>query len=223
MTEREYLQRVEMARRGYYRALGETVVGALNKRGYRAFYCDSKEEARAKVLEIVPQGVSVGIPGTVTVLELGLMEALSARGNRVVEHTLSVFSDPGERARRLLEERDAQFYIAGCNALTYDGVLVNIDGTGNRVAQMAWSTVPILYVAGVNKVVRDVEAAIDRVRDVATPMNALRLGYAIPCARVGYCIRCGSPDCICRKTLVVEWPQKGRDEYFVLVGEILGF
>jgi hypothetical protein len=149
-------------RKEYYRTVGATVIKALAANGFQAAYAESRQEAVDAVLSLVPEGATVGIPGSVTIRELGLPEILEARGNRIVQHW-----DPAlqadERAQRWNDELASDIFLTSSNAVTLAGELVNIDGTGNRVAGMAWANNRICFVVGINKVSRNVESALQRI------------------------------------------------------------
>lgn len=202
--------------------LGASVVKGLETRGHHACYVDTKEEALEKVLELIPGEVSVGIPGSVTIREIGAIEALKKRGNKVTHHW-----DPSipaeDKAKTLKEELASDVFLTSSNAFTYDGMLVNIDGAGNRVAGMCWTGNKIIYVISLNKACPNVDSAIRRVRDKATPMNAIKLGFEVPCAKVGYHTGCKAPKTLCRALLILENATMGRDSQVILVGEDLGY
>ncbi|SIN62047.1 Uncharacterised ACR, YkgG family COG1556 [Acetomicrobium flavidum] len=213
----------EAFRKRHYELLGSAIVNNLNKKGYKAEYARTAVEAKDKVLELIPKNASVGIPGSVTVRELGLLEELEKRGNKIVHHW-----DPNlagaERIQRLQEELLCDVFLTSANAVTIDGTMVNIDGNGNRVAGMAWAAGKIIYVIGINKVCPGgLEAAIARVKNFATPPNAMRLNIKTPCASLGYCVDCDSPERVCRAMLVLERAPQGRQSHVIIVGEVLGF
>jgi hypothetical protein len=202
--------------------LGETVARNLEAKGFKAAYVPDGAAAVRAVCERIPSGCSVGVPGSVTIRQLGLPERLRERGCRIFQHWDPSLAPEG-RPVRLAEEIASDWYLTSSNALTFDGMLVNIDGTGNRVAGMSWAANRILFVVGVNKICRDVESAIRRIRDVATPRNALRLGSNLPCARVGHCVDCNSPERACRILTILERCPFGRDATVLIVGEALGY
>ena len=210
-----------------YRNLAETMSKELARRGHVPFYCETAEEALAKVLELIPEGASVGIPGTVTIRELGAVDALVARGNRVVHHWDPSFTLQ-QRDEARFEEMNCDALLVSSNAITKEGVLVNIDGSGNRVAAMCWSRGDRIFVVSMNKVCPDIESAIARVRECATPPNALRLGCKTPCAVTGCHAKngCVSPASLCRAVLITEQAPtmpSGKKSYVILVGEPLGY
>ena len=202
-------------------ALGQSVVKALKAKGYEAAYVPSKEAALEEVLKLIPEGVSVGVPGTVTVREIGAMEKLEERGCTIYHHWNPALS-PEERSQVLMDEYCADYFLTSANAITRDGKIVNIDGNGNRVSAMAWGRNTLIFVIGVNKVASDLEAAIARGR-TATPPNVLRLNGNTPCVQTGYCVDCDSPARICRALLILERPVNGRKTHVIIVGEDLGF
>lgn len=213
----------ESFRKNHYELLGNAIVKNLDKKGYSAEYVATAEGAKRKIIDLIPERASVGVPGSVTLRELGLLEALEKRDNKIVHHW-----DPSlvgeERIRRLQEELSCDVFLTSANALTIDGTIVNIDGTGNRVAGMAWTSGKIIYVIGINKVCAGgLEAAIARVKNFATPPNAMRLNIKTPCASLGYCVDCDVPERVCRAMLILERAPSGRDCHVILVGEIVGF
>ncbi len=210
-------------RKAHARILGMQVATQCGKKGFHAEYVDSSEEALEKVLSLIPEKTSVGISGSVSVREIGAVEALQKRGNLVVQHWDPSLKTPEERTKRLLEEISCEVHLTGTNAITKDGMLVNIDGTGNRVAAMSWGPGKIIFIVGINKICPDLETAIRRVRDAATPPNALRLKVDTPCAKTGYCVNCDSPNRVCRALLVLERPTLGRESHVIIVGEPLGY
>lgn len=212
----------QAVRDDYAENLGKSVVTRLETKGFKARYAATSEEARQILFSLIPEEASVGIPGSVTLRELGLIEALPERGNTVYQHWDAALS-PEEKPRRLQEELSSDIFLTGSNAVTLDGTIVNIDGTGNRVAGMAWGANRLIIVVGVNKICRDVESALARVRDAATPPNTQRLNMATPCATTGYCSDCNSPQRVCRAVLILERCPFGRDAHVIIVGESLGF
>ncbi|MDR1508351.1 MAG: lactate utilization protein [Synergistaceae bacterium] len=204
-------------------ALGKKICAALLSNGYKsAVYVRTAEEARETASDMIPDGVSVGIPGTVTVRQIGLIEKLEAKNCRVIHHW-----DPAltreTRSPRLAAENSSDWFVTSSNAVTFDGRMVNIDGTGNRVAGMAWGTGKILFVIGMNKASRDLESALKRVRDIATPPNTVRVGMTTPCVTLGCCVDCNAPERSCRAVLILERVPFGRESHVILVGESLGY
>ena len=209
-------------RKIYNSRLGATVVKALEANGFKARYAASFEDAVKAVLELVPEGSSVGVPGSSTIRELGLFETLESRGCRIFHHWDPSLA-PEERPQRWEDENTSDVFLTSSNGVTLDGMLVNIDGTGNRVAAMAWGKNRIVFVVGINKVSPDVQSSLQRIRDVATPLNAISKGIDLPCASVGHCVNCKVPQRFCRATLILERAPLGRDVHVIIVGEHLGY
>jgi hypothetical protein len=210
-----------------YQKLAATLAKGLTARGHVPFYAATAEEALKKVLELIPAGASVGIPGSVTVREIGAPEALRARGNKVVEHW-DPGASPAENMEARFQESQCDVLLTSSNAITKDGVLVNIDGSGNRVGAMCWSRGDRIFVISMNKVCSDVEQAVARVQDFATPPNAVRLGCKTPCAVTGCHAKngCIGPNSMCRLLLITNQAPmmpEGKKSYVILVGEPLGY
>jgi L-lactate utilization protein LutB len=201
--------------------LGRSAVKALTKRGYEAVFVSTKEMARDEVLKLIPSGSSVGVPGTVTIREIGIMEKLEERGCKVWHHWIPDLAGH-ERIDVLRHENRADYFLTSSNALTYDGVFVNIDGSGNRLSGMAWGDNTVIYVIGINKLAPTLEAAWARAH-AATPANAARLNLPTPCAQTGFCVNCDSKARLCNVTLVQEYPPQNRKIHVILVGESLGY
>lgn len=212
----------DAARKNHWRTLSKALLANLNAREFRAVYADTKEEALKIVCDLIPPGSSVGVPGSVTIREIGAMEALEDRGCSVIHHWTS-FDTDDERLQRLQDELLADYFLTGANALTLDGMLVSIDGNGNRVSGMAWGKNTLIFVVGMNKVVAGIDEALSRTRNIATPPNALRLNLETPCAKAGHCVDCSSEARVCRALLILERAASGRETHVVLVGEDLGF
>lgn len=210
-------------RREHYRHLGETVAKHCTEKGFVGHYAEDAEKALRLALDLIPDGTTVGIPGSVTIREIGALAALEKKGCTVMQHWDPSLSTPEEKEQRLKDELLCDVLLSSTNALTHDGILVNIDGTGNRVAAMAWGTGKVIIIAGINKITRNVESALAKIRDWATPINALRLGFDTPCAKIGHCVDCNHPQRACRAILTMERAPFGREIHVIIVGEHLGF
>lgn len=194
----------------------------LEGNGFNAHVTGDAKEAAQKVLSLIPEGASVGLPGTVSVRELGVDEALRVRGNEVIAHW-GVTATPEERKKIFARQICADVFLTGTNALTLDGCLVNIDGTGNRVAGMSWGPGRLIVVASAKKICNSLAEAIMRVKNEACGPNALRLGNDTPCAALGYCENCDSPSRMCRIISIIERAPLGRDVHIVLTLADVGF
>lgn len=201
------------------RKLGESVVSALRARHYEAAYFDTAAEAVRAAVALIPAGSSVNFGGSMSILDSGLVDALK-KTCRVADRN-SV--PPAERAAFARAHYFDDWFLASANAMTEDGVIVNMDGTGNRVASLIYGPENVLLLVGVNKIVRDFDAAVARVRGTAAPINATRFPIETPCQKTGRCADCKFPDSICCSMTVARLCRPaGRTRVF-LVGEALGF
>jgi acyl-CoA hydrolase len=175
-----------------------------------------------EILNLIPPDALVGVGGSLTVRELVLLNALLQRGNEVAQHWQQGLSQEARTAIRR-QQLTADVFLTSSNAITETGQLVNVDGVGNRVAAMIFGPSKVIVVAGVNKIVKDLEGALDRVNNVASPMNARRLQRKTPCDTTGVCIDCRSPERICNVTTIINRRPIRTDFTVVLVGEERGY
>lgn len=203
----------------------ENALSSLRKNGFEAHYFPTSEEAVSKVLGMVPEGAVVGIGGSVTLREMGLLKALGERGFELADHwearRRGAPRDEVMRIRRLHLNSDV--FITSTNAVTETGELVNIDGTGQRVAAMIFGPKKVVVVAGVNKIVGDLEEGLWRASNIASPMNAKRLNRGTPCTVTGECEDCDSPERICNITTLIHRRPRDTDVVVIIVGEELGY
>jgi L-lactate utilization protein LutB len=195
---------------------------ALEKNGFTTLYASTKEQASREILRLIPADAVVGVGGSVTVRELGLVDALIARGNTVAQHWGTDLT-PEERMDARRRQLTSDVFLTSSNAITEGGQLVNVDGGGQRVAAMIFGPKRVIVVAGVNKIVKDVDAAVRRIKEVAAPMNAKRLNRKTPCAETGVCSDCESPERICSVTTIFDRRPSLTDVTVVIVGEELGY
>lgn len=201
--------------------LGATVIKNLAKRNMEAFYCATKEDAVAKALELIPETDVVSWGGSVTIAETGLVDAIKAR-NPVIDRD-SVQSME-EKIALLRQALTCDTFLMSTNALSEDGILVNIDGNGNRCAALIFGPKQVIVIAGVNKIAKDLDAAVARARGTAAPVNAQRFdGIRTPCAVTGVCSNCNSPDCMCCQVVITRHSRHNGRIKVILVGENLGF
>jgi L-lactate utilization protein LutB len=209
-------------KRAYWQARLAEVKRALERNGITALVVESGAEARDKVLSMIEPGATIGLGGSRTVSEIGLLEAL-----RSGEHNLIDQYAPGMSKDAVMEARKAgthaDCFIAGSNAVTDDGKIVNVDGLGNRLAGFCFGPDRVIIVVGRNKIVENVDAAIWRVRNIAAPMNARRFGASTPCAKTARCHDCDIPERICNLTLIIEKQRQPGRMTVILVNEELGF
>lgn len=211
------------AREKSYEVLGKTVCKQLNSHGFKAKYLADRGTALKEALKLIPQEASVGIPGTVTVREIGLLDSLMARNSRVFHNWYPNLTKK-EQNEMFMKELTSDWIVMSVNAIALDkGTLINIDGTGNRVGAMSWAPGKLLIIAGTNKIASNVNAAMARARDTATPANTIRLNLSTPCATIGHCMDCDSSDRICNVTTMLERAPTGRECHVFIVGEKLGY
>lgn len=208
-------------RKMQYDKAGAKVAEALNKRYFEAYYCSDRAEALEKILELIPQDHVVSWGGAATVDELGVKEALRQRGQAVIDRETA--KDAQERQQMLKQALTCDTFLMGSNAISADGQLVNIDGTGNRVAALCFGPTQVVVVAGMNKVAGDLDGAMRRAREVAAPMNAQRFPLKTPCVANGLCGDCKGPDSICAQIVTTRLCKPAGRIKVVLVGEDLGF
>ncbi len=204
----------------FNRNMAEKCVEALSKKGFTAYYAESKDEAKRLALDAVPAGASVGIGGSVTIRELGIHEALKAGGHAVFDHWDASLS-PAEKIAARDGQMTSDVFMSSTNAITIDGALVNVDGTGNRVAAMIFGPKETVVVCGYNKIVPDLAVAHERIRRYAAPVNFLRLNpKGVPEERDLEAVA-GS---LCRVTTIIEGKPTGKDKFVVIiVGEKIGY
>ena len=205
----------------YYHKRGEILVKNLQNRHFEAYYCETKEDALTKALELIPEGSSVGWGGATSAQQIGLMEALHAGNFNAIDRDLC--KTPEEREQAMRNSMVADFFLTGANALSLDGQMVNIDGAGNRVSAIIFGPKNVLVIAGMNKVTDDLESAIQRARTVAAPINKQRFDPNTPCAVTGICADCKAEGCICNHIVVTRHCRPVGRIKFILVGEELGF
>ncbi|MBQ7691759.1 MAG: lactate utilization protein [Muribaculaceae bacterium] len=203
------------------RRLGEHLIAQLRRRNIEGYYCETAGEAVERVQSLIADGSSVTWGGSMTIRDMGLTQALHNRGTlRVIDRDKA--PDRETAAQMYLEAFSADVYLSSANAISEDGVIVNIDGNGNRVAAITWGPKKVIFVIGVNKVAQSVEAAVARARSTASPTNASRFGIATPCQTDGVCHNCHSPQCICNYVHLLRNSPGGRHTV-VVVGEPLGY
>lgn len=200
--------------------LGKKMVKNLEKRGFEAYYFDTSEEAVEKILTIIPEGSSVSWGGSATIRDIGLTEKIKA-GNYDAYDRDVLSPDEKEELYRKVFSMDC--YLTSTNAISEDGVLINVDGNSNRISAIAFGPKNVIVVTGMNKVEPTEEAAMTRARSYASPINAARFMGKTPCAVEGACKNCLSEDCICNEILISRRSKPRNRIKVVLIGEDLGF
>ena len=201
----------------------QTIIKGLEKRNMEGVFCETKEYALAKALSYIKEGSSVTWGGSMSISEIGLMDAVKNGNYEIIDR--SVAKNYDEQREIFSKAVLADYYLMSSNAITLDGELINIDGTGNRVACLTYGPKNVIMIVGMNKVVNDVEDGIKRVRNFASPPNTLRLGLKTPCSMTGRCGDCYGDTCICSQIVVTRRQSaamRGRIK-IILVGESLGY
>lgn len=203
-------------------AEGLQVVEALQKNRFTAVYYPTAEAALEELLKVVPADASVGIAGSWTLIKLGVVEKLDARGNTVYCH-----HRPGLSPEEVLDIRRKQLtcdvFLTSTNAIVEDGRLVNMDATGNRVGAMMFGPKKVIVIAGVNKIVASIDEAEERIRTTAAPQNNKRLNRPNPCVTAGHCVDCQGPTRLCNISTVIHKRPPATDIHVWIVGEELGY
>lgn len=218
----ELVKKEEMTRQWHYEEIAKKAIKALEKHQFVGVYAKDKEEARSKILELVPPSATVGITSSVSLRQLGISEALEGRGNIVYDHWKKAFS-MDETMKIYKDALLADVFITGTNALSLTGELINIDGAGNRTSAMHFGPKKVIVVAGINKLVDNVEAGISRTKNIATPRITKVLKIPVPCAETGFCVDCDSPARACRILLILERKPLMTEMVVIIVGEELGY
>ena len=201
--------------------LAERMIKNLKRRHMDAYYCKTAAEAVNKVSELIADGSSVTWGGSMTIRDMGIPQALKSRGTLEVLDR-DVVSDRDEVVKIYERAFTADVYLSSANAISEDGVIVNIDGNGNRVAAITWGPKRVIFIIGINKVAQTVEAALQRARSTASPINAARFDIQTPCQVDGVCHNCNSSDCICNYVHFLRNSPRGRHTV-ILVGDEFGY
>ena len=205
----------------FYENQAKSIIHKLEARKMEGYYCPDKESAKAKVLELIgPNKKVVTYGGSMSLDEVGLKEAVEEAGHDLLRREKYV--TPEEKRECFAKQTLADVFMMSTNAITLDGELVNIDGSGNRVACLAFGPNEVIVLAGMNKVVSNLEEGIARSRNFAAPPNTVRLGCDTPCAKIGQCGNCLN-DTICCQIVVTRASRVPGRIKVILVGEELGY
>ena len=198
--------------------LAQKVIKGLESRNMSGYYAVSKEEALKTALSLIPEGSSVTMGGAMSAHEIGLVDALKSGNYNFIDR------DKAEDKRAaMLAAYDADVFLSSVNAMTDDGILINIDGNANRVSAICQGPKKVVFIVGMNKVCGDLDGAMKRARNVAAPINAQRFGLNTPCSKTGKCMDCKSPDTICCQFLMTRFNRHAGRIHVILVNDTLGF
>lgn len=198
--------------------LAEKVIRGLESRNMSGYYAKDAEEAVKIALSLIPEGSTVTMGGAMSAHEIGLVKRLKEGNYSFIDR--DEFTD---KRKAMLLAYDADVFLSSSNAISEDGILVNIDGNANRVSAIAQGPKKVVMIVGMNKVCDDVDGAMKRARAVAAPINAQRFGLSTPCAKTGSCMNCKSPDTICCQFLITRYSKHKDRIHVILVNENLGF
>jgi hypothetical protein len=201
---------------------GKRAVEALKKNNFNADFFITREELIKRLLELIPEKDVIGVGGSTTVQNLGILEILAKRGNLILDHNKAGLS-PEEVLNLRRKQLTCDTFMTGSNAITLDGKLVNTDGVGNRVASMIFGPKQVIILAGTNKIVKDEEEARKRIRTIAAPINNKRLNKPNPCTVTGECMDCQGPTRICNITTILKKKPSLTPFSVFILNEELGF
>ena len=201
-----------------YELLSKKVIKGLESRQMSGYYAADKEEALKIALSLIPEGSTVTMGGAMSAHEIGLPAALAEGNYNFIDR-----DKMEDKRAAMLAAYDADFFLASANAMTEDGVIVNIDGNANRVSAIAQGPRHVLVIVGMNKICDDVDGALKRARNVAAPINAQRFGLNTPCTKTGSCMNCKTPDTICCQFLITRYSKHPGRIHVILVNDFLGF
>ena len=198
--------------------LAQTVIKGLKSRNMTGYYAASKQEALEIALSLIPEGSSVTMGGGMSVHEIGLVDVLKNGNYNFIDR--DAYED---KRAAMLAAYDADVFLSSSNAISQDGILVNIDGNANRVSAIAQGPRKVVMIVGMNKVCADWDGAMKRARNVAAPINTQRFGLNTPCTKTGTCMDCKSPDTICCQFLITRFSRHAGRIHVILVNDNLGF
>lgn len=198
--------------------LAQTVIKGLQSRNMTGYYAESKEKAKELALSLMQDGCSVSHGGSCSIEEIGLIDELKSGKYHYIDRNTAP-----DRHKAELEAYDCDVFLGSTNAITEDGILVNIDGNSNRVSAYAYGPKKVVLIVGMNKVAKDVDAALKRARNIAAPINTQRFGLNTPCSKTGSCLNCKSPDTICCQFLITRYSRHKDRIHVILVNNKLGY
>ncbi len=202
--------------------IGQMVVKALKRNLFEADYVPDIKTALNKLLTMIPEGASIGCGGSVTKNEIGLMDELKKRGHEMIDWHIPNMTAPEKIAARR-KALTCNVFLASSNAVTLDGQLINLDGTGNRIGSIAFGPDKVIIIAGINKIVPDIDTGLKRIQQIAAPKNNKRLNLPNPCTTTGVCMNCSLPTRICNVTTIMHKRPSSSNIFVLIVGESLGY
>lgn len=199
-------------------ALGAQLVKNLAKRNMTGYYAHDAKEALEIALSLIPEGAKITMGGCQSAIDIGLVDVLKTGNYAYCDREAAA-----DKRAAMLFAYDADVFLSSCNAITKDGVLVNIDGNSNRVSALAYGPKKVVMIVGMHKVTADVDSAVKRARNEAAPINATRLHCNTPCTKTGSCTDCMTPDTICCQFLLTRYSRHADRIHVILVDAPVGF
>ena len=212
---------MEQWQQWFHEKQAERTINALKKNNFEAVFVPDSKSACEEVMKQIPDGATVGVGGSVTLAQVGLLDSLGKRNINFI-WPMRQGKTPDEIFELIRKSLSADFFISSTNAVTEDGKLFNVDATGNRAGAMFIGPRKTIIVCGVNKIVKDIEAAEKKLKEWTGPQNAKRLGRKTPCVETGVCADCKSPDRICNIYVTLAKKSARTDIMVILVGEQFG-
>ena len=198
--------------------LAQKVIKGLASRNMTGYYAADADEAREIALSIIPEGSTVTMGGAMSAHQIGFVDAIKAGNYNFIDRDAME-----DKRAAMLAAYDADVFLSSANAITDDGVMINIDGNANRVSAIAQGPKKVVFIVGMNKVCPDIDSAYKRARNVAAPINTQRFGLSTPCTKTGACADCKSPDTICCQFLMTRYSRHAGRIHVILVNDTLGF
>ena len=197
--------------------LAQTVIKGLQSRNMTGYYAEDREAALKQALKLIEENSTISMGGCMSAHEIGLVQALQEGNYQYLDRSKM------EPREGLLADYDSDVFLSSANAMTSDGILVNIDGNSNRVSCIAQGPKKVIFIVGMNKVCDDLDSAMKRARNVAAPINAQRFEVKTPCKETGKCFDCKSPDTICCQFLITRFSRHTDRIHVILVNDTLGY
>ena len=204
-----------------FEVLAKNVIVNLKKRNMQGFYFHDSKSCVEEILNMIPEKSIISWGGSVTLTETGLMDALHNSNYELIDRATAETDE--EKRSVFAKSVLSDYYFMSTNAMTFEGELVNIDGNGNRVACLIHGPSHVFILVGRNKLTKSIESAVERVRNIASPANALRLNKEIPCGLTGSCHDCLSPQCFCNQVVITRRSGHNDRIKVFLINEDLGY
>lgn len=201
--------------------MAQEIMKAFQRRRIQAWYCQDRSQAKDLILSLMPPGSSIGWGGSKTLEQIGVMDAIRGGQYQLFDRDMELSQE--ERKAVYASIQTADYFLTGSNAVTQDGVLINVDGRSDRVSFLCHGPRNVIVAVGMNKIVPDISSGLERVWKTAGPMNAKKLGRDTPCAATGVCNHCLSPECLCSNIVITRRSAYANRIQVVLIDEELGF